>query len=78
MRGCTGMRYKHRITGNVITTDSVLTSPAWATLDNEPQKTTEPEQDAAPKAEPAAKPAAKPAARTPAKKPSGAANRKKR
>lgn len=67
------MRYKHKITGNVITTDSVLTSPAWEPLDN-----AEPEQEAAPKAAPAAKPAAKPAARTPAKKPSGAANRKKR
>ena len=72
------MRYKHKITGNVITTDSVLTSPAWEPLYNEPQKNAEPEQEAAPKAAPAAKPAAKPAARTPAKKPSGAANRKKR
>ena len=72
------MRYKHKITGNVITTESVLTSPAWEPLDNEPQKTAEPEQNAAPKAAPAAKPAAKPAARAPAKKPSGAANRKKR
>lgn len=73
------MRYKHKITGNVITTDSVLTSPAWEPLpDSDTKKPAEPEQEAAPKAAPAAKPAAKPAARAPAKKPSGAANRKKR